>query len=90
MRDENLAFAVECVGKVFLKGHVEGMACSEERGVEEDLVGCAETEGELVCAYCFAVALGAFGAHDGGGVEEMKRRERLGVQCEERSGGSRS
>lgn len=55
---------------------MEGMACSEERGVEEDLVRFAEGKCQLVVGHDLAVLFGAFGAHLG-----QLLRKAAGLKC---------
>ena len=49
--------------------HFEARCGADELAVEEDLVGFAEVEGELVCVHEFAVLFCSFEAHFGGIVE---------------------
>ena len=58
---------------------MEGVAGFEEGGVEEDLVGLVEGEGQLVRGHGFAVFLAAAGAHIGGlwMIIDSSERERM-------------
>lgn len=57
--------SVEGGGEHVAERHLKGRAGGDDAGVEEDLVGFAEGEVELVLLHEFAVLLRAFAAHDG-------------------------
>ena len=61
---------------------MESVAGAEEGGVEEDLVGFAKGEVQLVGGHDFAVLFGAFGAHRGCSWVEGKGAVRVLVGYE--------
>lgn len=82
LRDEDLDLAMERVGEVLRQVDGEAARIAHDVGVDEDLVGLAEVEGQLELLEQLAVGLGAFAAHAGtcasrrGLLGERERRSR--------------
>lgn len=83
--DHGFDLAVEGGGESIAEVHLRGGGFLDDGGVEEDLVGGAEGEVELVLEHEFAVDFGSFSAHVGvvvGGwwcERERSEREKLEV-----------
>jgi hypothetical protein len=67
--DHGFNFAVQCVLQHATQAHFEASGIFDDFGVDEDLVGFAEIEVELILLHQLAILLAAFSAHRGGGVE---------------------
>lgn len=65
LRDEYLDLAMQRVGEVLRQVDGEAVRVFDEVGVDEDLPGLAEAEGQRELLENFAVSFGAFAAHYG-------------------------